>query len=194
MIEILKIWIINIITIIVFISFIEILMPNSKMKKYLNLVLGFIVMLVILNPLINIINSKVDLEDEFYKISRDLKKEEYVFVSNNIENKQKQQLISLYEDRLKTDVVNRIESKYDVNVLEIDINLEKSEENLGEIKKLKLSVIEKEKVMPIVKIDIFKDENDEESEKHGVDMELKEKIRKDISNIYNVKNTRIIVN
>ncbi len=194
MIEILKIWIINIITIIVFISFIEILMPNSKMKKYLNLVLGFIVMLVILNPLINIINSKVDLEDEFYKISRDLKKEEYVFVSNNIENKQKQQLISLYEDRLKTDVVNRIESKYDVNVLEIDINLEKSEENLGEIKKLKLSVIEKEKVIPIVKIDIFKDENDEESEKHGVDMELKEKIRKDISNIYNVKNTRIIVN
>jgi len=194
MIEILKIWIINIITIIVFISFIEILMPNSKMKKYLNLVLGFIVMLVILNPLINIINSKVDLEDEFYKISRDLKKEEYVFVSNNIENKQKQQLISLYEDRLKTDVVNRIESKYDVNVLEIDINLEKSEENLGEIKKLKLSVIEKEKVMPIVKIDIFKDENDEESEKHGVDMELKEKIRKDISNIYKVKNTRIIVN
>jgi stage III sporulation protein AF len=194
MIEILKIWIINIITIIVFISFIEILMPNSKMKKYLNLVLGFIVMLVILNPLINIINSKVDLEDEFYKISRDLKKEEYVFVSNNIENKQKQQLISLYEDRLKTDVVNRIESKYDVNVLEIDINLEKSEENLGEIKKLKLSVIEKEKVMPIVKIDIFKDENDEESKKHGVDMELKEKIRKDISNIYNVKNTRIIVN
>lgn len=51
--ESLKTFIINLIVTLIFISAIEIICPDNKMKKYIKFVLGILLMVVILNPIIS---------------------------------------------------------------------------------------------------------------------------------------------
>lgn len=203
LIEGMKIWIKSIVTVIILVSFLEMLMPEGKMKKYLNLILGFIIMLIILNPIINILNTSESLEDEVFKLSSDMNKKEYSFSSSNIEKKQMNQLKELYKARIKQDIAYRIESKYDVKVEKVNIEIENNtKEKMGEIKKLELIVNNKEKfsenAIPIVKIDISDNENNETIENNNdsikdIDIGLREKIKDDISNIYNLNSTNIMI-
>jgi len=206
MIENIKSWIINIVTIIIIISFMEILIPDGKIKKYINLVFGFIIMVVILTPIIDIVNNKGDLENDVFMISSELNKKEYTFINTNIENRQTEQLASLYKDRIKKDIIYRVESKYDVKVAEIDLEIEDSNQNkLGEIKKLKITVAEKneesiEDTIPIVKIDVTNDEEDEANKKNtnnnisnDISIGLMKRIKDDISNIYSLYENNVVV-
>lgn len=201
MIEIIKGWIINIVTIIILISFLEILMPDSKMKKYINLILGFIVMLVILGPIIDALNNNGDLEQDVFMISGELSKNEYAFINSNIENRQAEQLAALYKERIKNDIVYRVESRYDVKVTEVYIELEdNTKEEIGEIKKLELSVTNKngelkEDTIPIVKIDVSNEEINESNinneNVNDINVNLKKKIKEDISDIYNMSESNV---
>lgn len=204
LIEGMKIWIKSIVTVIILVSFLELLMPEGKMKKYLNLILGFIIMLIILNPIINILNTTESLEDEVFKLSSDMNKKEYSFSSSNIEKKQMNQLKELYKARIEQDIEYRVESKYDVKVEKVNIEIENNtKEKMGEIKKLELIVNNNkekssESAIPIVKIDISDNENSKNIEKNNestenIDIDLREKIKDDISNIYNLNNTNIMI-
>ncbi|WP_432400796.1 stage III sporulation protein AF [Wukongibacter sp. M2B1] len=207
MIENIKGWIINIVTIIILISFLELLMPDGKMKKYVNLILGFIIMLVILNPIIDILSSKSDLENDVFMISSELNKSEYAFISSNIEDRQRDQLVALYKDRIKKDVVYRIESKYDVKVTKVAIEIEDSgKEKIGEIKKLEIGVMgnkiqSNDDTIPIVKIDVSDDSNTAEenrkknnnSQNNDINIDLRNKIRDDVLNIYNLNKNSVVI-
>lgn len=205
MIEGIKVWIKNIVTVIILISFLEILIPEGKIKKYLNLIFGFIVMLIILNPLIDLLNNNDELENEVFKISSEMSKKEYSFINSNIENKQMEQLASLYKNRIKEDIVYRVESKYDVKVTRVYVEIEDStEDKMGEIKRLELSVTDKtdkpkEEAIPIVKIDVSNNEQndtqkDNANENIDTNKGLRKKIQEDISNIYNLNDESVVVN
>lgn len=161
-------------------------------------------MLIILNPIINILNTTESLEDEVFKLSSDMNKKEYSFSSSNIEKKQRNQLKELYKARIKQDIEYRVESKYDVKVEKVNIEIENStKEKMGQIKKLELIVNNNrekssESAIPIVKIDISDNENSKNIEKNSdstenIDIDLREKIKDDISNIYNLNNTNIMI-
>ncbi len=203
MIEAIKGWIINIVIVIILLSFLEILMPDSKMKKYINLILGFIVMLVILGPIIEVLNSTDNLQDDVFIISSELNKKEYSFVSSNIENKQMNQLKALYKDRIRKDIAYRVESKYNVKVGKVNIEIEEdNQERNGGIKSLELYVLSSEELrnedtIPIVKIDVSDNEKDNiekntnKSLDKDINIDLSRRIKEDISNIYNLNKTSI---
>lgn len=204
MIEGIKVWIKNIVTVIILISFLEILMPEGKIKKYLKLIFGFIVMLIILNPIIDFINDNNELENEVFKISSELTKKEYSFINSNIENKQVEQLASLYKNRIEEDIVFRVESKYDVKVTSVSVEIDSStEEKMGEIKRLELSVSEKkdnpkQEAIPIVKIDVSDSQQDDIQNNNTVEEKdlnngLIKKIQEDISNIYSLDDDKVVV-
>ena len=48
----------NIAVMLVFISAVEIISPDNKMKKYISFVLGIIFIAVLINPIVKILNSK----------------------------------------------------------------------------------------------------------------------------------------
>ncbi|SHJ49094.1 stage III sporulation protein AF [Paramaledivibacter caminithermalis] len=205
MIEDIKLWIKNIVMVIILVSFLDILIPDGKIKKYLNLILGFIVMIIILSPIIDFLNSNENLENEVFKISSKLDKKEYSFINSNIENKQVEQLSSLYKNRIKEDIVYRVESKYDVKVTKVNIELENSKDGkFGEIKSLELSLADRntklnENAIPIVKIDVINNEqntgtNNNSNEDNNIDTDLRKKIKEDISNIYNLNEIKVVVN
>ena len=62
MIEIneIKQWVKNIVLIVLFANFIEMLLPNSKFRGYIRVVIGFFVILVIIVPFIELLNFRGD--------------------------------------------------------------------------------------------------------------------------------------
>ena len=59
MIDLLENWIRNLITIVILANIIELLLPNSSMRRYVKVVMGFFILLTVLHPLFNLL--KVDL-------------------------------------------------------------------------------------------------------------------------------------
>lgn len=61
-------WIKNIIYIVLFASFLELLLPNSSMQRFIRVIMGLLIMLAILNPVILVIGNPLSLEQSMVTI------------------------------------------------------------------------------------------------------------------------------
>lgn len=59
--EIIKAWIVNICTVVLFITAVEMILPDNSLKKYSKFVLGLILMTVIINPIIKVFDKNFDI-------------------------------------------------------------------------------------------------------------------------------------
>ncbi|WP_186430009.1 stage III sporulation protein AF [Clostridium sp. BSD9I1] len=59
--EIIKSWISNICTVVLFITAVEIILPDNSLKKYAKFVLGLILMTVIINPIMKVYDKNFDI-------------------------------------------------------------------------------------------------------------------------------------
>ena len=60
MLEYVKQWIINIVSLVLFIVILEMLLPKGKMRKYAGLVTGAVLVIAIVNPLLNLFGEEFD--------------------------------------------------------------------------------------------------------------------------------------
>lgn len=162
-IEILKNIVITLVTVLIFISAVELISPNNKMKKYIKFILGLILISVILNPILQFISNgeksvvdgiesyeqvfsqskdKVDLDNiNTLKENQDKgESRKNAFVSNfnkNCDNVLKNQFKNM---RFKSEI------DCDVNFTDITLNVKKLKIGVGEnkINKIKKIVINDE--------------------------------------------------
>lgn len=93
--EALKNIVITLVTVLIFISAVELLIPNNKMKKYINFVLGLILISVILNPIVNFISNGEK------SILGSIKSCEEIFSKNT--NQEKLNNVTVFKDEGKQD-------------------------------------------------------------------------------------------
>ena len=62
-------WILNIVTLSIFIILIEVLIPSGKVRKVVTLVTGFILVIALINPILSLLKMEIDIED--YQIESD---------------------------------------------------------------------------------------------------------------------------
>lgn len=62
MISELTVWIKNIILVVLFASFLDLLLPNSSMQRFIKVIVGLFIMLAILNPIVIFFQNKWDPE------------------------------------------------------------------------------------------------------------------------------------
>jgi stage III sporulation protein AF len=97
-VENIKEWITGIITMTIFISLIEIILPSGKMKKYVSLFTGFILIGTILNPIGKFVGKKEELIDlDQYKNQFDNWEVSDVKQSKKLE----EQVVKVYRDSTK---------------------------------------------------------------------------------------------
>ena len=166
--------VITLVTMLIFISAVELMAPNNKMKKYIKFILGLILISVILNPIIELISNgeknvagsidsyeavfsenKSELNDDTLKVSEDkADNRKKAFINNFNKN-----CDNLLKNQFKN-MIFKSEVDCDVNFTDITLN----------IKKLKIGIGEN-KVNKIKKIVI---KNKEESNKQEVSKEYSE--------------------
>ncbi|RBP46662.1 stage III sporulation protein AF [Garciella nitratireducens] len=205
MIEFLGSWIKNIAVVIIFITFLEILLPNNSMRKYIQAIAGLLVMIVILTPIIEFLNQDIDIQDI---LSQSYDEMEQIDMENKkevLKEEQNKMAIELYIKKIESKIKNQVEEK--IKGIKTDVEVEvftnPKEENFSQIKQVKIYINkdgDKDKVLeknnektfiePIKRIEIGSiDKNsmqETQQEESIISLEEKRKIKEMILDFYNV--------
>ena len=161
---------------VILITIIEMLLPSGNMKKYVKFFGGIILMLVIITPIMNLLNSNIDIEKMIEKNQIEVSSIEYEFNENHIYNS--------YNENLKLDIIKRLEEN-GYKVLDMKIVTDKNTYQPTDLE----FVIEHDDgdVQPIV-IDVFKNAS------NNLTSYDKEVIKTIINLNYGIKKSNIKIN
>lgn len=140
----LKEWIIQIVITFTFVSLLEIVLPNGKMKKYIDMIIGLLIIIVIINPFIKFIFKDINIERNVFSSSEKFANE--YEVDKDILKLQQDQIKSVYVMKLEEDMINIVEEKtnFIVSKAHVEIIDELESEDFGVVEKVYLEVDEKD--------------------------------------------------
>lgn len=189
--DLIKDWVRDIIVLSVFISILETLLPNGDMKKYVNVIIGLMIIIVLINPFIYLINDGIDIEREVF-----IKTNDYNISVNgdneDLQKAQEEQIINVYKRKIKTDIMSFINAEGNMIVDDINIYLKETKEEMGEVKNIEV----------IMRPEVIKHKKDS-SDNINVNVTLDnsnikqdskdyERVRKKISKRYNINEKNIV--
>lgn len=170
MIDNFKIWISSLLCLGIFVTFLELVMPSSKLKKYIYSLVGIVAIITIVSPVVNFYKSggKFNFEKALETMSNNFSSESKIDTNDYSQTSNK-----LIKDQfvvsIKNDLKEKLESKgVKVKEIEIDIDdvyninkigiktykLESEEENLNSINEI-ISYINKEYDIEYSKISVI---------------------------------------
>lgn len=162
-------------------------------------------MLVILNPVLEVINGKVKIENEIIKTSSMIDKKTLSNNMDQFEEVQNEQFIALYKEKLKKNIKDRIEytDKRKVERIELSVEETKSSDDFGKIEKLNVFLVEeieskedKKGIKAVSNIVVnvgLKEEKTDTGMKKEENTYKIEMIRDDISDLYDLDKEKIHV-
>ncbi|SCY98626.1 stage III sporulation protein AF [Alkaliphilus peptidifermentans] len=194
-------WITTILSVIIFVTFVEILLPNSNNRKYINVIIGLLVMLVILKPVMGVLNQGLTIGDGILKNTNEIELMTMQNRVSNIQYNQNESIILIYKNDLKEQMKGRIEKQLGYSVYDIEIEIEEeTNENFGVIKGIAIIVKEESTEAPkdgiqevVVNVAISQENNNKINRKSIMLDNGGEEIKKDFSQFYQVAEEDIIV-
>lgn len=190
-------WLENIVVLFILISITELVMPKGNMKKYVDLIIGILIIFTIITPFAKLVNKDFNLDQAVFNFSKQDDS------SNGGDERfyleQEKQVEKLYKEKIKNQIKELIEEESPYIVIDMSVEILDSEERYGEIESVQLSLgenvkdaeskkIEINKVEPIQITGESKDITDDNEEKYKELKELMWKnyaIEKDKINIKN---------
>ena len=114
-------WLKDILVLFIIISFLEILLPKGKIKKFVNFILGLLIIFVIISPFgsLNQLRFDIDTQVEDFINSRD---------NQTILNEQENRIRRTFTSNLSEEVKKLVESNSTFRVVDINIST-KEEQN-----------------------------------------------------------------
>lgn len=202
MIDLLKNWIRNVITIVIFANIIELLLPNSSMRKYVKVVMGFFILLTILNPLFKLLN--VDLSTfSVFDISDSQARYRSSYVEGSALQKKNQQLVvATFEKHFAEQIKALVLTQADVSAAKVEV----SADTQGKIEHVLIHLTlrkqgensaAKSRIAPIKEIKIGVDTKASQKKQEAQVVrskrvqEIQKQITKLVMSIYNLKTEEI---
>jgi len=138
-----KSWVMSIAAAAVLMVILDLLIPESKIRKFTQLITGFIIMFIIINPAAEIIGNKGN------GIFGNLRSENILFgsqpdrITNANQREQARQTFELYREMLLSDIHNRLNVYKEIEKAEVDIVLNENinSEKYGQIRKIYINLI-----------------------------------------------------
>lgn len=133
-----KSWVVNIAAVAVLMILLDLLMPEGRLRKFSQLLTGFILMFVIINPILNLLGKGVPASfagwsDETFLLSSQVR-----YKAGTLQEERNKQTLKLYRSMLLSDIQNRLESHEQVQKAEVDVVIHESTESekYGQIRRL----------------------------------------------------------
>lgn len=186
MLESIKTWIVTVLIGTFIINIVDMILPSSKIKSYINLVVSFIFVFIILTPIVNFFSKDMSLEDKILKYMNDYNRE-YVDSVNGLMNKVGNKSLSKgYEEGLKEVLKLKLdEYGYELNEIELNDNQiekitvkEKNNSNKNENEDIQSKENEKAQ-------QVFNEDDEQQNSKHSIDLN-KDKLKEDLVKILDV--------
>ncbi len=185
MLDNIKMWIVTILVGAFIVNIVDMILPSSKIKPYINLVLNFIFVFIVLTPIISVFSNNMSLEDTILKSMGKYNKE-YVDSINELADKTgHNSLAKGYEDGLKDVLKLKLdEYNYELEDVEFDGseigNIKVKEKNSNKDEKEDIQSNDKENVEQV-----FNDKNESKESEHELNLN-KDKLKEDLIKILDV--------
>ncbi|MCK9442972.1 MAG: stage III sporulation protein AF [Tissierellaceae bacterium] len=159
-------WLKDIVILFVLISIAELIMPKGNTRKYINLVIGLLIIFTIINPFARLLKMDIDLGEVAFNYNKPA--EIYYNQDENFDMLQDKQIEQLYLSRVKADLKDLVERETEFSVKDLDLKFFKGDEYrkiesltiyISKYEEEEVSGIYIEKVKPI---DIKKDNHIEQ--------------------------------
>ncbi|KAB3527574.1 stage III sporulation protein AF [Alkaliphilus serpentinus] len=194
-------WIVTILSVIIFITFVEILLPNSNNRKYINVVVGLLIMLVILKPVMGVINQQIPFGEEILQNTNQMEMMTVKNHYNHVDLANKENIINLYKQQLKEQMLDRIENKMGYPVDDLRINIVEEEgETFGMINSVEVYLLEEKeaenpKGVSDISVNVVIDgkKNNKPDDDSILLNNEGDEIKKDLSDFYSISQDSIIV-
>jgi stage III sporulation protein AF len=201
MITFIKDWVLNIVTLVLFIVLIEIFVPSGRMRKYASLVTGFVLIIAIINPFLKLLGNKINLVDIQTVNSNFIDKAEIETNSKLLKDNQMKQIVEVYRKKIITqleqsakDTKGVVEAKADVI-----INEDYNSANFGEIKRAYLEInpdTENEGIKPVANVDkvnIGTGVDSKIADDEQLDPVIKKQLEDRIGNLFSIDQNSIVI-
>lgn len=205
MVSIFSAYIKNISMCIIFSAFVEMMLPNNNFKKYINLVLGFITIIAILNPLKNFLFKTETVDFKVFSMSSQIENNSLLSQKDIYENNQKNLIISTYKQQLKEQITKLVSEKENLNIedIYIEVNEDFESDKFSQIKQIKLyaqnevtntDYTDKQiNIAPVEKVTIGQKSIDVYFEESDRDTELEKNLETLISDFYKLNKDNIYI-
>ena len=201
MIEQLRIWVINIVTLTTIIVLLEILVPKGKTKKFVNLASGFILIIAIINPMVGIVKKGFDFKEIQTSSSNLIDAKDIEYSGKILKDTQMKQIVEAYRSKLVKqleDTTKEIKGIEQVNA-DVIFNEDYKSEHFGEIKRVILNLKTEDKttdIKPVVKVENIElnSKDKPKPESKPLDKELLTQIENKISKMLEIKKEDIVIN
>ncbi|NLT95896.1 MAG: stage III sporulation protein AF [Clostridia bacterium] len=194
----------NVAVIILLTTFLDMLLPNSSMQRFVKVIMGLFVMVAVLTPILNLFETDFELSAWQLVSLPEHKVETVLAQGEQIIKLQEEQALTEYKDRLEKQMEALIKLVPNVAFVQCQTVLEPVEQigALARIEKVMIWVtpgqeLSAQDIKPVEPVHIkIGSDNREESIDKKVDPVMKEKIHNIIANYYNLEkeNIEIIFN
>ncbi|MBM7869211.1 stage III sporulation protein AF [Clostridium pascui] len=178
--EIIKAWISNICTVVLFITAVEIILPDNSLKKYAKFVLGLILMTVIINPIMKVYDKNFDINVMSSNVEKSIEIRES---KSNMEEYKKNNLnatLETFNSNLKKLSEEKLREKFKDMDFEVRV---KSDIEHNQVKITSIEVGSKEKGIQKIKkvaVESFKSEKENANESERLN-EVKQFLSKELN-------------
>jgi stage III sporulation protein AF len=199
----LKIWIENLVVIVLLTSFVELLLPRSQLEKYTRVVLGLFVVIAILNPVLNLFQSNYNFQHitelltveeertempEIRQQGEELKQSNQREVRKNYKKQIAKQIMAIlsFDDEVTPARVD-VNLRSDNQIKNIVVNLKKKDDLVNNSKKIQQIEVAK------VRVDGKKDNDKVDKYNDNTKLMFNRKIKERLANFYGLSINQIFV-
>lgn len=176
MVEGIKSWISSSIAIVFFITIVEMLIPEGNTKKYIMVVSGVLVVLVLTLPIVSSIKKNNSFIVPELKVQNNYQKE-IEEIESKFSNLQEKQIKSVYASRIEKSIIESIKNINGYSCVKAKCEVDEDTKNFGKIKSIKIFLTEKGRI----------------GEKHDIPSDVKQEIIGIIRAQYQVETDKITI-
>ena len=131
----LRYWIQDIVMIFLIVSIVEILLPNSNMRKYINMVIGFLIIIVIVSPFVKLLSREYSIDERVLK--EHLKMHELVYKDkSNLSSVYDEQVKEMYIKKMELEITEFIHETSNYIVESVNLSIDETNEDFGKLKEI----------------------------------------------------------
>lgn len=133
-------WLKDIVVLFILISIAELVMPKGNMKKYIDLIIGFLIIFTIITPFAKLVKKDFNFDEAVFNY---LKQDDFIDVEEiEFHLEQDRQIEGLYKEKIREQITKLIEEESKCKVVELSMDISNSEESYGEIQHLHIMLTE----------------------------------------------------
>ncbi len=138
MLEFIKNWTVNIVTLVLFIVMIEMLLPKGRIKKYVNLLTGTILIIAIIEPFTGFFGRSFDFSAYQTAAAGTMDRKEIEKAGRLLEEEQVKQTIGIYRNRIIEQIERQAKEVEGVRGARADVIINEDHQSVtfGEIKRI----------------------------------------------------------